>query len=1041
MLLRLCSFTRLLVLFILLGLTSLPARADITYNLPASASSLPGSCSYASASATITCTGSPTFNDNTTFNLTQNLTLVINGTLTTNQSFTINTNGYTFNIQIGGNLITQNAFYNYGANISTGGYIDIRNQITSTGDLTAGTTLTLQNAANISGNLSAGSLIDVRNNATISGNLTTTGSNSNITFHNQISVNGNISSAGSLNIKNNANITGNITTVTTLTINNNLIMVGNISTGGDIVFDNNANVTGDISSGEDITIKNNFDLTGNITAAGTLDIKNNYTINGTCTATIYQPSTLICSYGLSISAAASISEGNSGTSNLAFTVTLSKASSNTVTVKYSTADGTATGGGSCATNIDYLSASNVTITFTAGQTTKTIYIPICGDTIQEPDETFTVTLASPSNASLGSNKTGTGTIINDDTSAPASFNAVDTGANGVSGKIGTKVVGSTFSVDVVALNSGKTAVDTSINQQVKVELIANATATTVGSNNCPSGGTAITVGTATLTAGKAAVSVAAVSSAYRDVRVRISYPATGTATVTACSADNFAIRPATLSLAVQDTNWITAGTSRDLNNISASGGVVHKAGQPFTVSATAYASNGNQVSNYDGGAMLVATGCATPPTDVCPASLGSLTPTSLTFASGSASNSGVSYSEVGSFKLELRDTTFAAADANDGTPTQCQGPGYDSNQTPGLYACSQPTDVGRFVPDHYAVTSAQTPQLQTFGSSCASRSFTYLGQTIGFATLPKVTITAQNAANGTTANYKGNLWKLTATHLAGNWSCQIGASGACPTVTSTAPPFADPVSNGNGTGTFTWPTNATYLTGLAYSLARGTAQAPFTPTIGLGITVADTSETGCGTTPCTLIDNQGSTPTWSSVAFDSGAEFRHGRLKIGNAYGATSLDLAIPLEVQYYSAGSFVTNTADNCTTLTAGNIGLRNPQRELGATEIASSVNLAGGSFTSGQKKLRLAKPSGGNGRYDGTVDVFAYLASDSQCIVSGGTVAKVPTTASLAHLQDSWPWDHNGTTSISVNCQNPVGRATFGLERQKFLYMREQY
>lgn len=969
---------------------------------------------------------------------------------------------------IGGN-ISGSSFTSSGSNSTFNGSVTASsgNIQSSSGDSFGGD-VTSNNGAvtinssggSVAGNISAKNDVDLKSGTTVQGSVTST-SGAVTLRSSSTSVSGSVSAGGTVYLESGTRVRGNAT-----------------STGDKVTLESSAQVDGDISAQKDITLGSSARALGNVTSIGEdiilqssnavigqcASVAKNYkitlgwsanvhgiccrTAGGSCdtdTSCVTNSSggsmPPICAAIPTLSIAnASVSEGNSGTTNLTFTVTLSTASSSTVTVKYTTTDGTANGGSSCSVGTDYIKATNSTLSIPAGQLTGTFAIQICGDTTIEPDETFTVTLSNPSNANLGSPSTATGTILNDDSNTPASFNAVDTGANAVSGKLGTKVVGSGFNVDVAALNSGKTAVDSSINQQVKVELIANVTATTVGSNNCPSGGTAISVGTPTLTAGKATVSVAAVGSAYRDVRVRISYPATGTATVTACSADNFAIRPASLGLAVQDEHWArayTTGTPRTLNNIAASGGVVHKAGQPFTLTAAAYASNGStQVGNYDGSATLALSQCAT--ADVCPAvsALGSFSSggtalSALGFSNGGASNTGVSYSEVGSFTLRLEDTTYAAVDANDGTSADCSG----------RYACSTATDVGRFVPDHYAVTSAQTPQLQTFGSSCASRSFTYLGQSIGFATLPKVTITAQNAANGTTANYKGNLWKLAATHLSGNWSCQIGSGGACPAVTSTTPPFTDPVSNGNGTATFTWPTNATYPTGLAYSLARGTAQAPFTPTIGLGITVADTSETVCGTSPCTLIDSQGSSKTWSTVAFDSGAEFRHGRLKIGNAYGATTLDLAIPLEAQYYSAGGFVTNTADNCTTLTGGNIGLRNPQRDLAAAEIAGSVNLAAGSFTSGQKKLRLAKPSGGNGRYDGTVDVFAYLGNDSQCIVSGGTVAKVPTTASLAHLQDSWPWDHNGTTSASVNCQNPVGRATFGLERQKFLYMREQY
>src|SRR5205814_2734277 len=102
-----------------------------------------------------------------------------------------------------------------------------------------------------------------------------------------------------------------------------------------------------------------------------------------------------------------VSEGNSGTTNANFTVTLSTASSKTVTVNYATADGTATAPS------DYVSIPSTTLTFTPGQTTKTIAVSVNGDIVDENDETFTVNLSNPTNATL-STATGTGTIIDDD---------------------------------------------------------------------------------------------------------------------------------------------------------------------------------------------------------------------------------------------------------------------------------------------------------------------------------------------------------------------------------------------------------------------------------------------------------------------------------------------------------------------------------------------------------------------------------------------------------------------------------------------------
>ncbi|MBW8878653.1 MAG: DUF1929 domain-containing protein [Acidobacteria bacterium] len=92
-------------------------------------------------------------------------------------------------------------------------------------------------------------------------------------------------------------------------------------------------------------------------------------------------------------------------------VTRSGGSTGTVTVQYSTADGTARAGS------DYTATSG-TLTFAAGETRKVLSVPILNDAVQEPDESFTVTLSNPTGgASLGSPQTATVTIVDDDNPA------------------------------------------------------------------------------------------------------------------------------------------------------------------------------------------------------------------------------------------------------------------------------------------------------------------------------------------------------------------------------------------------------------------------------------------------------------------------------------------------------------------------------------------------------------------------------------------------------------------------------------------------
>jgi large repetitive protein len=109
---------------------------------------------------------------------------------------------------------------------------------------------------------------------------------------------------------------------------------------------------------------------------------------------------------------ATVAEGNSGTTSLAFTVSMTPASLTDVTVDYATADGTATEGS------DYVAASG-TLTIRAGQTSGSVVVDVNGDTAIEPNETLTLSLSDPVGAKIVPPVTATGTIADDDRIATA----------------------------------------------------------------------------------------------------------------------------------------------------------------------------------------------------------------------------------------------------------------------------------------------------------------------------------------------------------------------------------------------------------------------------------------------------------------------------------------------------------------------------------------------------------------------------------------------------------------------------------------------
>ncbi len=160
-----------------------------------------------------------------------------------------------------------------------------------------------------------------------------------------------------------------------------------VTVNGDLAFENDETFLVNLSSPSNATLAD---------AAATVTIRND---DGAPTISISD---------------ASVNEGNSGSVNASFTVTLSGLSAVPASASYATSDGSATAPG------DY-DARSGTVTFVSGETSKTIVVVVKGDDLDEADETFTVTLSSPSGATI-SDAQGTGTIRDDDTKPSAATN-------------------------------------------------------------------------------------------------------------------------------------------------------------------------------------------------------------------------------------------------------------------------------------------------------------------------------------------------------------------------------------------------------------------------------------------------------------------------------------------------------------------------------------------------------------------------------------------------------------------------------------------
>lgn len=602
------------------------------------------------------------------------------------------------------------------------------------------------------------------------------------------------------------------------------------------------------------------------------------------------------------------------------------------------------------------------------------------------------------NAGNGAPATATLTVTS---AAPSGFNAFEpaTPAASVNGVIRTKVAASAFSVDVVALKSSATAVETAFSGDVRVELVDASTGPGCGAHALIRSLGTLTFAAANL--GRKTLTGISEPDAWRNARIRMSYPATGTPTVVACSTDGFAIRPASLaSVTASDADSATAGSARSLDNTAAHGGTVHRAGRPFRLAATARNAAGATTPRYTGSPAASLTACVQPASG-CTA--GTLATGAWSAAAGTVTSTSAGYSEVGAFTMKLMDAGFAAVDAADGSTV--------AERT----IESAAIDVGRFVPDHFALTPASTPVFKTFNdTSCATRSFTYVGQPFGYLVPPQATITARNAAGATTLNYAGALWKLvpagvTQTYAAATGTLDTGLLGT-PAVTET----------GGGVGRLT--ANAADVV----AFVRSAPVVPFAADISLTLGIQDSAEnavTGNG-----VIDT--ATPAlFAGIAFDAGNDIRFGQLVLSNAHGSELLGLPVPIETRYWNGSGFARNTADACTQLAAAHVALSGWRRDLAACE--TSVALSG-RFDAGRGNLRLSAPGAGN---TGSVDLVIQLGATA----AGATcLAGVPTAsgpASQSWLQGRW--------SGGAYDQNPAARASFGLHRgsRPLIYQREMH
>ena len=209
-------------------------------------------------------------------------------------------------------------------------------------------------------------------------------------------------------------------------------------------------------------------------------------------------------------------EGDAGTTNFTFTVTLSNPTTDTVTVQFATADALATAG------VDYTPTAG-TLTFNpVVSTVQTVTVAVLGDVLLEPDEGFFVNLSAPTNATIGDPQ-GLGIITNDDGAADVSITKVSPAGSQVARS-------SAFSYTVTVTNIGpSTATNVTAVDVLPTGVVLSSATPSQGA--C-SGTTTVTCTLGTLASGANATIILAVTAPATDG------PIVNNATVTADQTDS-----------------------------------------------------------------------------------------------------------------------------------------------------------------------------------------------------------------------------------------------------------------------------------------------------------------------------------------------------------------------------------------------------------------------------------------------------------------------------------------------------------------------
>mgnify|MGYP000880003407 FL=1 len=622
---------------------------------------------------------------------------------------------------------------------------------------------------------------------------------------------------------------------------------------------------------------------------------------------------------------------------------------------------------------------------------------------------------------------------------PFGFNCVESGAAALTGHLYTKLAGTAFAFDVVALkdaNSDGTAdaVETlyasDVDKNVTVELVDGSGATACASRTAISPAVSQTL-TFTKTGqptdlGRKSTAAMTVAKAYPDLRCRVT-DANQAPSIVGCSTDNFSVRPSAVTLVTTATAAAPSSTATP----------TIKAGANFSLQATT-STGTNYAGTLTRDATKLTAQITSQDTSVAPGgTVGTLGPATLI---GNAAAVNATYSEVGYLYLAAgayRDDSYTAVDsgAGDCVTSTASDANLSDVVASNKYGCSvgnkTAVSLGRFIPDHFD-TAATGPltcavTVGTLGVTSGSTAVTGTGTAFLSALSPGNTIQiggveyvvaavpsatsltlstpyAGATASGLAVNacpaggmvYSGqafsaqvnarNLAGALTTNYADKFAKVVTLSAAATkggTTIATTAPGGTMSANVAAATTFTNGSNAASLAAPLFTFATA-------PTLPTSVFVRATDTDGVVSLRA---------PAATSV--EGGVKVVSGRIRIPNAYGSERLPLPMTATVQYYNAGAnWVTSATDNISAFNSNLTG-------AGGNVVANIVNGLGGGVA----------------------------------VVSPGPVTVVAGVRTFTLAAPGVSGNVNISLNAPIYLPSTVGLATFGIFRSPLIYRRENY